>query len=72
MDYVVSVLEILASETGSLQDFFDVIEFCEMLTAYFPEFENIPHEIVSKWIFDLVASLKKEAEEGKETDSSMT
>lgn len=59
LNYVVTVLENLACETGSLDDFFDVEEFYEMLSAYFPEFEKIPHTVVTEWIFELVESLRK-------------
>lgn len=59
LNYVVTVLENLATETGSLEDLFDVEEFCEMLSAYFPEFEKIPHAVVTEWIFELVDSLRK-------------
>lgn len=54
-----TVLENLAAETGSMDDLFDVEEFCEMLSAYFPEFEQIPHTVVTEWIFELVDSLRK-------------
>lgn len=64
LSYVVTVLESLATESGNLEESFDVDEFCEMLSAYFPEFSNIPHEQVSQWIFDLVASLKELAQKG--------
>ncbi|ODN03829.1 CUE domain-containing protein 2 [Orchesella cincta] len=59
LSYVVTVLENLAAENGSLEGLFDVEEFFEMLSAYFPEFEKIPHAVVNDWIFELVDSLRK-------------
>lgn len=66
LSYVVTVLENLASEIsmGPLEDVFDVEEFCEMLTAYFPEFSSIPHAVVSQWVFDLVDSIRKSNNKG--------
>ena len=64
LNYVATVLESLAMESGKLEGSFDVEEFCEMLTAYFPGFESIPHALVTQWICDLVADLRKEAEKG--------
>lgn len=62
LSYVVTVLENLATERDEdLTDCFDVEEFCEMLTAYFPEFASIPQSVVSTWIFELVTSLKNSA-----------
>ncbi len=65
-----SVLESLAMESGKLEDSFDVEEFCEMLTAYFPGFESIPHALVTQWIFDLVDNLRRQAEQSKSLDES--
>jgi len=65
LNYVATVLESLATESGKLEDSFDVEEFCEMLSAYFPGFESISHALVTQWICDLVDNLRKEAEKGQ-------
>jgi len=64
LNYVATVLESLAQEPGALQDSFDVEEFCEMLEAYFPGFEKIPHSMVTEWICDLVTNIRKESGAG--------
>lgn len=65
LNYIATVLESLAEESVDLRDTFDAEEFCEMLAAYFPGFESIPHSVVTQWICDLVASIRKEAESSK-------
>lgn len=42
-----------------LQDAFDVEGFCEMLSAYLPEFVNIDHGLVCEWIFQLSSLLSQ-------------
>ncbi|CAG7710412.1 unnamed protein product [Allacma fusca] len=62
LSYVVTVLENLVTERfQDLSDLFDAEEFCEMLSAYFPEFSSIPQKVVSEWVFALVTSLKQPA-----------
>lgn len=56
LSYVVSILEELGSEWGQ-EELFDVESFSEMLTAYFPDFESIPHSNICDWIFNLSAEL---------------
>lgn len=33
--------------------------FCEMMAAYFPEFESINHATVCQWMFELEAKLQE-------------
>ncbi|XP_063220004.1 CUE domain-containing protein 2 isoform X2 [Bacillus rossius redtenbacheri] len=58
LSYVVRILEGLGSEE-SVEDAFDVQDFCEMLSAYFPEFSTIHHAAVCQWMFELEAMLTK-------------
>ncbi|CAH1107901.1 unnamed protein product [Psylliodes chrysocephalus] len=60
LSYVISVLEDVGSDPV-----FDVEGFCEMMSAYFPEFESINHASVCQWMFQLEAKLQ-EAEETEE------
>lgn len=48
LSYVVSVLE-----DASQDDAYDVEEFMEMMTAYFPKFSNIEANTVCTWIINL-------------------
>lgn len=42
--------------------------FCEMMSAYFPEFESINHSTICQWIFELAAKL--ETDQPQERDIS--
>ncbi|KAJ8978678.1 hypothetical protein NQ317_015646 [Molorchus minor] len=55
LSYVIAVLEDVGSDP-----IFDVEGFCEMMTAYFPEFESINHATVCQWMFELEAKLQKD------------
>nr|CAG4648780.1 EOG090X0A55 [Polyphemus pediculus] len=70
LSYVVSILEELGSEWGQ-EDLFDVESFSEMLTAYFPDFESIPHTNVCDWIFKLSAELSKTTKDSKDFKMSL-
>ncbi|EEB16459.1 conserved hypothetical protein [Pediculus humanus corporis] len=67
LTYVVSILEDLGTEVD-VEDAFDVEGFCEMLSAYLPDFVNIDHGSVCDWIFQLSSTLsqKKFKESDKE------
>lgn len=52
LSYAVGMLENISSDPV-----FDVEEFCEIMTGYFPKFEAINHAIVCQWMFELVAKL---------------
>nr|CAG4645686.1 EOG090X0A55 [Lynceus sp. MCZ IZ 141354] len=54
LNYIVSILEELGGD-ASFEEVFDVDAFSEMLSAYFPQFADIPQETVCQWMFDLVA-----------------
>jgi len=69
LSYVVSILEELGSEWGE-EEIFDVESFSEMLTAYFPDFESIPHANICDWIFDLSAELSKVIKDPKDLKKS--
>ncbi|XP_050503068.1 CUE domain-containing protein 2 [Diabrotica virgifera virgifera] len=61
LSYVISVLEDVGSDPV-----FDVEGFCEMMAAYFPEFETINHAFVCQWMFTLESKLQENDEpEGK-------
>lgn len=40
--------------------------FCEMMSAYFPEFESINHATVCQWMFELEAKLRIQEPEGRD------
>ncbi|XP_066998956.1 CUE domain-containing protein 2-A [Anabrus simplex] len=67
LSYVVSILEDLGTE-DSVQEAFDVEEFCEMMAAYFPEFSTIHHGAVCQWMFELEATLRQKKRKGDEND----
>ena len=48
----------------SIQDAFDVEGFCEMLSAYLPDFVNIDHGSVCDWIFQLSSTLSRKKFKG--------
>lgn len=50
----------------SFQEAFDVEGFCEMLSAYLPEFVNIDHSRVCEWIFQLSSTLSQKKFKGNE------
>ncbi|XP_018563127.1 CUE domain-containing protein 2 [Anoplophora glabripennis] len=54
LSYVIAVLEDVGSDPV-----FDVEGFCEMMAAYFPEFESINHATVCQWMFQLEAKLQE-------------
>ncbi|KAJ8954645.1 hypothetical protein NQ314_007044 [Rhamnusium bicolor] len=54
LSYVIAVLEDVGSDPV-----FDVEGFCEMMAAYFPEFESINHATVCQWMFQLDAKLQE-------------
>lgn len=58
LSYVVAILEDVSSDPV-----FDVEGFCEMMSAYFPEFESINHATVCQWMFELEAKLRTVEEE---------
>ncbi|KAK9754019.1 CUE domain [Popillia japonica] len=58
LSYVVAILEDVSSDPV-----FDVEGFCEMMSAYFPEFESINHATVCQWMFELEAKLRSVEEE---------
>ncbi|XP_044261341.1 CUE domain-containing protein 2-like [Tribolium madens] len=60
LSYVVAILEDVSSDPV-----FSVEDFCEMMSAYFPEFESINHATVCQWIFELAAKLRVEEPEEK-------
>jgi hypothetical protein len=76
LSYVVAILEDVSSdpvfsvegkpriERGRTR-FLAVVDFCEMMSAYFPEFESINHATVSQWIFELAAKLRVDEPEEK-------
>lgn len=41
------------------------VGFCEMMSAYFPEFESINHATVCQWMFELEATLRIEEPDEK-------
>ncbi|XP_018328078.1 CUE domain-containing protein 2 [Agrilus planipennis] len=53
LSYVVAILEDVSSDPV-----FDVEAFCEMMSAYFPEFESLNHATICEWMFDLAAKLQ--------------
>ena len=60
LSYVVSILEEMGSDfedQSASEEAFDVDGFCEMMTAYFPEFSVIEPGSVCTWIFELASSL---------------
>ncbi|XP_056640947.1 CUE domain-containing protein 2 [Diorhabda carinulata] len=65
LSYVIAVLEDVGTDPV-----FDVEGFCEMMAAYFPEFESINHASVCQWMFELEAKLQ-EAEEPEEKGSTI-
>jgi len=69
LSYVVSILEELGSEWGQ-EELFDVESFSEMLTAYFPDFESIPHASICDWIFNLSAELSKATKDTRDSKVS--
>jgi len=70
LSYVVSILEELGSEWGQ-EELFDVESFSEMLTAYFPDFESIPHSNICDWIFNLSAELSNVTKDTKDSKASL-
>ncbi|KAK4878363.1 hypothetical protein RN001_010869 [Aquatica leii] len=64
LSYVVAVLEDVSTDPV-----FDVEGFCEMMRAYFPEFESINHSTICQWMFELAAKLQ--SEEPQEKDISL-
>ncbi|KAJ8916691.1 hypothetical protein NQ315_000336 [Exocentrus adspersus] len=60
LSYVIAVLEDVGSDPV-----FDVEGFCEMMAAYFPEFESINHATVCQWMFELEAKLQVDQPEEK-------
>ncbi|XP_031331374.1 CUE domain-containing protein 2-A isoform X1 [Photinus pyralis] len=64
LSYVVAILEDVSSDPV-----FDVEGFCEMMRAYFPEFESINHSTICQWIFELAAKLQ--TDEPHERDISL-
>lgn len=48
LSYVVSILE-----EASQDEAYEVEEFMDMMSAYFPKFSNIKKELVCSWICDL-------------------
>ncbi|CAG9861643.1 unnamed protein product [Phyllotreta striolata] len=67
LSYVIAVLEDVGSDPV-----FDVEGFCEMMSAYFPEFESINHASVCQWMFELEAKLQVAEEESDESPKSPT
>ncbi|XP_065172231.1 CUE domain-containing protein 2 [Atheta coriaria] len=61
LSYVVSILEDVSSDPV-----FDVEGFCEMMSAYFPEFESLNHATVCSWMFELEAKLRDEAAQNRD------
>ncbi|GJQ85058.1 hypothetical protein Trydic_g3720 [Trypoxylus dichotomus] len=66
LSYVVAILEDVSSDPV-----FDVEGFCEMMSAYFPEFESINHATVCQWMFELEAKLRS-VEEGEPLEKSIS
>lgn len=66
LSYVVAVLEDVSSDPV-----FDVEGFCEMMTAYFPEFASINHATVCQWMFELEATLRTDDGQQEKTNSSI-
>ncbi|KAL3270591.1 hypothetical protein HHI36_021128 [Cryptolaemus montrouzieri] len=62
LSYAVAILEDISTDPS-----FDIEEFCEMMSAYFPEFESINHTIVYQWMFELEAQLRSNQPEEKNT-----
>ncbi|XP_044764134.1 CUE domain-containing protein 2 [Coccinella septempunctata] len=62
LSYAVAILEDIGDDPN-----FDVEEFCEMMSAYFPEFESINHSTVYEWMFELEAKLRNNQPEEKNT-----
>ncbi|KAJ3651143.1 hypothetical protein Zmor_017199 [Zophobas morio] len=60
LSYVIAILEDVSSDPV-----FNVEDFCEMMSAYFPEFESINHATVCQWIFELAAKLRVDEPEEK-------
>jgi hypothetical protein len=54
---VVSILEELGEADPEDEQGFDVDGFCEMMTAYLPEFSIIEPGVVCSWMFELSAAL---------------
>ncbi|KAK9884329.1 hypothetical protein WA026_005279 [Henosepilachna vigintioctopunctata] len=62
LSYAVAILEDISTDPA-----FDVEEFCDMMSAYFPEFESINHSTVYQWMFELEAQLRNDQPEEKHT-----
>ena len=62
----IQVISLLIDSDWCSQDAFDVEGFCEMLSAYLPEFVNIDHGQVCEWIFELSSTLSQKKSKGKE------
>ncbi|XP_059481213.1 CUE domain-containing protein 2 [Neocloeon triangulifer] len=71
LSYVVSILEELGMDFDGSEDTFDVDGFCEMMTAYFPEFSVIGPAAVCTWIFELAASLSNQKKSNSLREFSM-
>ena len=41
------------------EESFDVDSFCEMLTAYMPQTESVPHSEITEWMFGLVQAQRE-------------
>lgn len=63
ISYVVAVLEDVSTDPV-----FDVEGFCEMMSAYLPEFESLNHATVCQWIFELEAKLRMHHEAAEPRD----
>ncbi|XP_013409507.1 CUE domain-containing protein 2 [Lingula anatina] len=69
LNYIVSVLEDLGTE-GIDEEGFDIDEFCEMITAYLPGFEDVDSSKVCEWIFTLAKRLAEVQNEVPTTATS--
>nr|CAI5863502.1 unnamed protein product [Callosobruchus analis] len=64
LSYVIAVLEDVGTEPV-----FDIEGFCEMMSAYFPDFESINHATVYQWMFELASKLQQsDSEEDRNID----
>ena len=60
LSYVVGILQDLTTNyTVGDEESFDVDSFCEMLTAYMPKTESVPHTEITEWIFGLVQAQRE-------------
>ena len=60
LSYVVGILQDLTTNYSvGDEESFDVDSFCEMLTAYMPKTESVPHTEITEWIFGLVQAQRE-------------